>query len=340
MNPNNIPQQLANIPYGQIFILTSPNKGITVLHIRMMEIIRGVSRHYHPECIIQTMAVDNPELWDCAVCKVKMKDGDEMVIANRTSLLEMLCDIWDLDQVIVCDEGKLWHVSRNLPEVGEKHPTRVSIEPTENREEDKGILLQSLPAYTRERILGDFKGIWQDNFNHSVGVTIEDLADIIKEVESSRRKYKLKFKIKKKKVQKDDEVIVKLDSFDVILTDNNGKEYPLGHWVPQVTALYLTFILFKDGIKCEELFYNEEFYNTFIKILHQFPYGSRTPSMGILYKNADSKLSVIRGAILSATDDNYAKEQFAIDGYSQEIYRVVGATDADRAIIKKTFGIE
>ena len=337
MNPNNIPQQLANIPYGQIFILTRPT-GITGKTHHMIWRTLQIARHCHQEPILHTLPIENPKLWECAVCKVG--DDNEMMIADRYSLLEMLCELWGLDYDDVRSNIDFSYRSRIHPIDGEKHPTRVSIEPTENREEDKGVLLQSLPAYTRERILGDFKGIWQDNFNHSIGVTIDDLADIIKEVESSRRKYKLKFKIEKKKVQKDDEVIVKLDSCDIILTDNNGQEYPLGHWVPQVTALYLTFILFKDGIKCEELFYNEEFYNTFIKILHQFPYGSRTPSMGILYKNADSKLSVIRGAILAATDDNYAKEQFAIDGYSQEVYRVVGATDADRAIIKKTFGIE
>ena len=43
---------------------------------------------------------------------------------------------------------------------------------------------------------------------------------------------------------------------------------------------------------------------------------------------------------MNATNDVYAKEQFAIDGYSGDVYKVAGATDEDRELIKKEFGIE
>ena len=132
MNLNNIPQnglpkELMSLPYGQIFILTSPYEGISFLHIRMAELVFSVSRNYHPEHIVQFMPIMESELWDCAVCKVKSEDGDEMIISSKASLLEMLCELWGLDIDTVSENGRLYEKARNKEWYGEKHPIKVPI---------------------------------------------------------------------------------------------------------------------------------------------------------------------------------------------------------------------
>lgn len=342
MNLNNFPQQLANIPYGQIFILTRPYKGITVLHIRMMEIIRGVSRHYHPECIIQTMAVDNPELWDCAVCKVKMEDGDEMVIANRTSLLEMLCDIWDLDQVIVSDEGKLWHVARNLPEVGEKHPTRVPLddEPISNEKDDLTLECLQVPEKTDtlERIRSSFK----DNFSYGLGITQQETSELYDYEKTHRRTYTLDIQIDKGKYN--GRYYKRYGKCDISLIDNYGTKYPLP-LDAKTKVIYLTYIMLKDGIEYSQIKESEEYFRFYSQIHKRMPRVSGSPKRWDLEKKEQldtytNYISKIRKFIYKAVGEYKPVELFAVEGDRKGIYKVQGATDEHRKLIKEAFDIK
>ena len=85
---------------------------------------------------------------------------------------------------------------------------------------------------------------------------------------------------------------------------------------------------------------DSEFYDLFLKIQDKLSRESKLPSKESLLLNTNFNLSKIRKCILNATNDVYAKEQFAIDGYSGDVYKVAGATDEDRELIKKEFGIE
>ena len=143
----------------------------------------------------------------------------------------------------------------------------------------------------------------------------------------------------------------KINNCKFIIEDDFGKKCPLmkpkdkkgkntlEEWEVQWKALYLTFIWFKDGLAVREIANNTEFYETFLTILGQLPKGYSKPDQFTLWENVNSKFSKIRSSILEATNDTYAVEQFAIDGYSVEEDKVAGATDENRETIKKEFGL-
>lgn len=349
MNPNNIPQnglpkELASIPFGQIFILTSPHKGITVSHIRMFDIIRGVSNQYHPECIVQTMAVEYPELWGCVVCRVKMEEGDELIIANRTSLLEMLCDIWGLDLEKVSDGGRLWHPSKHLPELGEKHPIKISIDNGKSPLAKAGDTptMGMIRAYSNKAgALGDIRSILQDNFRQELGISASDLIKVYEEEQNRKRPtWHLDIKIGKGKsgYNKNFDWVEKVKC-EIYLIDPEGTTHLLDIRAQEL-ALYLTFILFKDGIKLGELG-REDFYNTFKTMCERLPYVNNIPDGKTLMKNAGYKRNKILKQITDIIkEDQYLIKQFAIEGYDGGPYKVAASTDEQREAIKKAFGIE
>ena len=133
------------------------------------------------------------------------------------------------------------------------------------------------------------------------------------------------------------------------MTDNHGVEY---HYSPSVqpTAIYLTFMLYSAGLRIKQVADNKDFYDTFKKIYLQLPYSSKSS----LPKNFDNvsdtesnqytlflqKLGDIRDAIMDATNDNSAREKFAVEGNSDYPFMVKGATDELRTKIKKEFGLK
>lgn len=347
MNPNNIPQQLANIPYGQIFILTSPYKGISFLHIRMLKIIRGVSRDYHPECIVQTLAVDNPKLWNCVVCKVKSEDGDEMIIANLRSLLEMLCELWGLDLETISDGGRLWQIPRSLLVQGEKHFIKIPIV-TDNGESPLAKVgdtptMGMLSVYSSKAgALGDIRSILQSGFNQHLGISALDLMTLYDEEEKRKRAtWYLDIKIGKGKTgyNKDWKIVDKVKC-EIFLVDPSGKPHQLDIKA-QSLALYLTFILFQDGIKLSDI-QNDEFYTIFKTMCERLPYINEIPEDGKTLKKyaGDKRNKILKQITDIIKDDQYLIKQFAIEGYKGEPYKVAASTDEHREAIKNAFGIE
>ena len=51
-------------------------------------------------------------------------------------------------------------------------------------------------------------------------------------------------------------------------------------------------------------------------------------------------ISRIRKAILKETNDNYAEEQFGVEGKKKDNYGIAGATDENRDVVRKEFRIE
>ncbi len=145
---------------------------------------------------------------------------------------------------------------------------------------------------------------FQEMFSHKIDISMEDISALYEKVKKSRKTYKLVIQIK----DKEGNSFKKLKTCDISLVDNYGSQYPLT-MEPLMKSLYLTFILFKEGKES-------------------------------LLMNTRQNLSKIRKCISNANNDVYAKEQFAVDGYSGHVYKVAGATDEDRELIKKEFGIE
>lgn len=337
--PNGLPKELANLPYGEIFILTNPNIGISSKNIFMMQFIFSMARQYGKKHIVREFPIDFSGLWDCAVCNIKGEKGDQLLIADKDSLIEMLCEFWKLDYEEVCKTIKIPNRNKDITCGGETHPVKITLIPSKKegpmvKKDDFNFTLHCIRDTSREKTLERLKDAFQEMFSHKIDISMEDITELYEEVKKSRKTYKLDIHIKKKEGNS----FKKLKTCDISLIDNNGNIYPLS-FEPLWKALYLTFILFKDGIPMMDV--NESaYYDQFLKIQDRLSRNTKLPSKESLLDNIKSNLSKIRKAILDATNDVYAKEQFAVDGYSGDVYKVAGSTDEDRALIKREFGIE
>ena len=357
MHTSNIPfpQELTNIPFEQIFILTNPNVGITAKTIKLIEFIHSMAKRYgQKNHIVHEMPVDHPGLWDCFICKVKTELEVQLLIANKDTLVEMLCEFWGLNYSDVCKSIVIpgWHKNnRGVTIGGDRHPERLSLKPVETAgeqgKEGYRVTLQVIQDHTESSELLDIRKAFQNIFYHNLDISIEDITALYEDVKKSIKTYHLFIDVKR-----DDPTIdgrsPRIKSCDIFLIDNLGNRYQLKMkekkgekpLEPQILALYFTFILFKEGKRIMDIS-DEDFFGLFMKILTKLPYGGykkTTPDQ--LIENVKPKLSKLRKAIWDATHDSYAREQFSIDGYEGEEYKVAGATDEDRKKIKTEFGLE
>lgn len=344
--PNGLPKEITNIPFGLVIVLTNPQEGITAKHITMIEAVISLANKCGQRHIINTRSVEYSGLWDCYVCKVK---ADEVLISDKDSLFEMLCEVWGLDYDEACKTIVLDGRAKFIPYGGEEHPVRVHIIPavgTKAEKEDYSVTLQVLQNHTKPNALSDIRKAFQDNFYHNLGISIEEIIDLYDEVKKSIKTYHLVIDIER------EEGTGKISKCKLILEDNFGNKYPLmkplwkgedkplEEWEAQWKALYLTFILYPQGFPVIDLLTDEGFYQKFLTILGQLPRGYSKPEQEKLWENAKAKISKIRRSIMEATNDTHAKELFAIDGSDDYVYKVAGATDKNRETIKKEFGLE
>lgn len=272
MNPDNIPhnglpQDVLSIPIGQIIILTNPQEGTTAKHITMIEAIISLANKCGQEHIINTRSVETPGLWDCFVCKVK---GDEVLVSDKSSLFEMLCEFWGVDYKEACKTIVLDGRAKFIPYGGEEHPVRVPVSAARRTAkedtDDNSTRFQWLTVHTKEKQLELIEDVLEDSFIHDIEITFTDIVSLLERVKARERKtYQLKIDI----------INGKRESWDVnrtvyglkreckfILIDPAGNQhsFTLG---AQPTALYLTFILFKEGKRLADLKTDDEFCNVF-----------------------------------------------------------------------------
>lgn len=338
---NGLPQEVASIPFGQVIVLTNPELGITAKHITIMEAIFKLATICGQGHIINTRSVQDSGLWDCYACKIMTDKGVQILISDKDSLFEMLCEFWGLDYEEVSKSIVLDGRSKYIPIDGESHPVRVTLAVSKDKEKaDYGFKLQLIQEHTKANELLDIRRALQNSFYHKLDISVEEIIDLYEDVKKNLKTYHLDINIEKDQSGK-------ISSCDISLKDNFGKLYPLKqiedkkekHLEPQLMAFYLTFILYKEG-KRPNAVQDDDFYETLLKIQSQLPYRFRKPQKDNLVWNVHSKKSVIRKSIWDATHDSYAQEQFSIDGYSEDLFRVAGATDEDREKIKKEFGLE
>ena len=347
---NGLPQEIANIPFGQVIVLTDPEQGITAKHITLMEAIITLANRCGQGHIINTRSVDFSGLWDCFVCKVK---ADEVLISDKDSLFEMLCEFWGLDYKEACKTIVMDGRAKFIPSGGEEHPVRVHIKPTVRAEavkDDYGASLQYLHAHSRQGTLGDIRSTFKDNFNYELGITLDDIITLYKEEELNRKAYRLDIQVKWKEVYEHPKWVKIMKECNLSLVDSDGNKYPL-KMKARSKAIYLTFILYKEGLRIQDVSGNEEFYKLFSKIFDKMPRALNKPAPFVFFDEElnytkeyglfNDKLNNIRKAILDATDNNdYLRERFAVEGDVGFPYKVAGATDEHRALIKKEFGLK
>ena len=348
MNTNNI-----NIPFGQIFILTNPQVGITSKTTHMMEFILSMARQYGQGHILHTLPVDDPKLWDCFICKVKTEDGDQILVSDKDSLVEMLCEFWGLDYDEVCKGIVIPKRNKTITCGGDNHPVRVSLKPAgkpvpEMERKDGTISLGFLQEHSRERTLLDIRSTFKDNFNFGLGITPEEILTIYEEEKAAIKTYRLDIQVKWKDVKeyKHPKWVIhkKMTACDLSLIDNMGNPYPF-KLEAMAKAIYLTYLFFEDGIAYTQISSSDEFYNIFEKIYNKLPRVKSDPRRFNLEDKDDldtftNYISRIRKAILNATNDTYAVEQFAVEGWRKDNYGIAGATDENRDVVRKEFRIK
>ena len=354
MNTSSIPQGLTNIPFGQIFILTNPKVGITSKTIHMMGFILSMAKQYDQGHIVNSIPVDCSDLWNCFACKVKTEDGDQILVSDKDTLVEMLCEFWGLDYDEVCKTIVIPKRNKTVTFGGERHPVRVSLKPVGKpvpgmERKDGSIYLELLQDHSREKTLLDIRSTFKDNFNFGLGITLEEVLAIYKEEQALKKTYKLDIQVKWKDVKeyKHPKWVIhkKMTVCNIILIDNLGNSYPI-KLETMAKAIYLTYLFFPEGIAYTQITYSDEFYNIFEKIYRKLPLVKSVPRKFNLEDKADldtftNYISRIRKAILAATkNDTYAQEQFAVEGWRKDNYRIAGATDEIKKKVKEEFRIK
>lgn len=347
MNTSSIPQELTNIPFGQIFILTNPGQGITSTTIQKIQAVISLAGSLGQKGIVYALPVDVLGLWDCFICKVKKEEGVQILVSDKDSLIEMLCEFWGLDYEEVSktiDIAKRYKGKVTLG--GENHPVRIPVTPVRKPEkeetEDYSTLLQCITDHTKEGELAKIEKALEEAFTHHIDITGIDLLTLLDKVSHKERKtYQLDIKIEKgKENEGKNGVWDSRRTCDIKLIDSAGKEHSI-KLEAQLKALYLTFILFRDGIKLSDLKTSDEFYNLFKHICERLRSINNIPDKEGLEKEVRGKRNKIKKLISEATTgDIEAMEQFGIEGYTGDVFKVNGATDEHRDYIKEMFGIE
>ncbi len=356
---NGLPQGLNNIPFGQVFILTNPSVGITAKTIKFIEFIHSLAskkKLNQKSNTVNSLPVDYPGLMDSFICKVKTEDGVQLLVSDKDSLLEMLCEFWGLDYEEVSKIPNIipgWHINNNGVTIGgESHPVRIPVRPTIKgsvETEKDSVSLQLLQVHSRENTIGDIRSTFKDNFNFGLGISLDEIIALYKEEEKNRKSYRLDIQVKWKKykefvpgrgmVQKK-----KMTACDLSLIDNMGHPYSF-ELEAMAKAIYLTYLFFPDGIAYTQISSSDEFYNIFKQIYSKLPRAKACPRQFDLENKEDldtftNYISRIRKAILKETNDNYAEEQFGVEGKKKDNYGIAGATDENRDVVRREFEIK
>ena len=353
---NGLPQEIANIPFGQVIFLTDPNQGITSKTIKTVEFIHSVARKLDQKRhIVNSLPVDAAGLWGCVICKVKTDDGVQILVSDWDSLLEMLCDFWGLDYEEVSKIPDIlpgWHKTHKGVTIGGvNHPVRIPVlagTAGHTSKDDDRITLQYLTDHTREGTLDGVKRLFLDNFNFNLGISLDEFIDTFKEAEKSVKRYRLDIQVKWNDVKeyKHPKWVThkKMTACDLSLIDNMGNPYPF-KIEAMAKAIYLTYLFFPDGIEYSQISDSDEFYNIFEKIYNKLPRAKACPRKFDFDNKEDldtftNYISRIRKAILDATNDNYAEEQFGVEGRKKDKFGIAGATDDNRDVVRKEFRIK
>lgn len=341
---NGLPKELNNIPLGQVFVLTNPYLGITPGDILTMQFIFSMSRQYGQYRVVNTIPVEYSGLWNCCICKVQTMQGVQLLVADNGSLVEMLCEFWGLDYDTVRKDIKLPTRYKVMGIDGEKGPRRFNLADSDYQESGTTTRLELLQTYSREKTLGDIRASLLDNINHNFGITLEEIVALYKSVNNDRKEYRLEIHIEPESKSKSNS---KFEKCDICLIDNAGEVYKLELEV-YCKALYLTFLTFKEGLGIKDISGNDEFFKRLQKIYLQLPYSSasKTPQKFDTWEDSSQytlfiqKIGKIRDAIMKATKDNKVRELYAVEGDKGSSFGIAGATDENRALVIKKFGLK
>lgn len=354
---NGLPEELANLQFGQVVIFSSPEEGMSEQNTRISQYVKSVTNHITNNCGIQVdkpavfvVPTENTYLWDTIACKVSTPQTPIVELADLGSLTEMLYDYWELDfgsvaKPTIAKRFVQYHIF-----IGNYHPYKVCIEPikvatavgssagtvAEAVTYDFGSMsIDYIYAKGKEPTKNDLskkiqKILWEA---HAYDVEI-DYDKIVKAFETEKKKsYSLDFDIEVNKYgiatkcdlilidEKDDKHIVKLEA--------------------QEFAVYLAFMLFNDGegIKLVDFDINartsrKEFLSLLDKIHGKMPKRNETIKKGGLDKKTISEIRCrIKNKISKITMNPKYLQSFTIEGEKEGLYKIEASTEEIRSMI-------
>lgn len=195
-------------------------------------------------------------------------------------------------------------------------------------------LLRAKP--TQEQMYKQLEEVISEMVYYGYDFDFDDLKRKLKEELAQKDKYKLKIEFDKKTASSAKHICK-------IYVDDTDKPLKL---TPIETAVYLTFMLFENGIKPDYL--TPKFYDRIrgiYKNLSDTVQDWSDTSGGILVKEFDlmtlnGHRSNIRKAIKTKIANKRIVDDFAVEGEKEQPFKVVKATDEIRNQIKSTFGVQ
>ena len=284
--PQNGLQEISSIPFGQVFVLTDPEQGITSTTTNQILAIISIAGKLGQSHIVYALPVQYSGLWGCYICKVKTDEGVQILVSDKDSLLEMLCEFWGLDYKEVSKSIDLsQRYERYVTIGGESHPVRVPLKPTieEGVGAESGVTtIQLLQVHSRDNTLGDIRSTFRDNFNFGLGISLDEIIALYKDEEKNRKSYRLNIKVNWKEYK---EIVPgrgmvkkkKMKACDLSLIDNLGNPPYSFELEAMAKAIYLTYLFFPEGIAYTQISSSDEFYNIFKQIYRKLPRAKACP---------------------------------------------------------------
>lgn len=189
---------------------------------------------------------------------------------------------------------------------------------------------------TQDELYKKLEEVLSEIVYNNYDIDTEELIDLLKKKSEKEGNYQLRLEFDKKKADSRNFICK-------IYVDDTDKPLKL---TAIETAVYLTFMLYEDGIKPDYL--TPKFYER-IRGIYQKLSGTvqdwSDTSGGVLVKEFDTPTlnghrSMIRKAIKKHISNKYVVDKFAIEGHKNKPFKVDKATDAIRDQIKSTFEVK
>ena len=358
---NGLPIELKNLQEGQIYIFPNLNEGLTESNVLISQYISSVSgklmkqsdvRNQRPAIFV--IPTSNQALWDTIVCRIDTPKGIVYEIADRGSLMKMLYDYYGIDYDSV-PKLKMSARYKITPTGG--HPEKIysnvfASDDTFETEAGYGLDSISMSFLTnRELSKNEIKkqiltSLFEAERNKKKYGVDYDLEDILKEFYSEKDKdYQLEIVPEKVTGTKNKHKIPYIDCH-IYITDknNNRKELMLK---PQQKAVYLMFLLYKDGIRISDFPKNEEeithkrkyktYLNLYSEIQSKLVDNNYIETPQLLQPSLTPIRTKIKDQLLDIIPNIVYVEKFAIEGYKEKPFKIEAATDEHRESIIKAF---
>ena len=363
---NGLPDELKNLQDGQIYIFPNLNEGLIEKNVLISQYISSVSgklmklgvvRNQRPALFV--IPTSNQDLWDTIVCRIDSPKGVVYEIADTGSLMEMIYDYYGIDY---SSAPKLKMSDRYKITPTGVHPEKIysnsySLDDTihiegSSEHGSRPFLISYLTdkPLSEDEIENIIKTSLYRARNNKIKYGVKyDLNAILNNYYSEECKtYRLEIVPEKVIGKKGGHKIPYIDCH-IYITDNNDEKKELT-LKQQEKAVYLMFLLYKDGIcindfprNVEEIGHKknyETYLNLYAKIQSKLLGSNYIEEPQLLQGDITPIRTKIKNKLFGITPNIEYIEKFAIEGYKEKPFKIEGANDEHRESIIEAFGLD